>query len=1101
MDVIERLTKQGKDLGYEGETLQTFVKEQQIELLDERKAMREAERERREAERESREAENAKREAEAKLEREKLELMERIEAQKREAETAKREAEAKIEHDKREAEAKMERDKREAEELFKREELEIMERIEREKHDIEREKHDIEREKIEAAEKQREAAERQRKEERKAAERHDQLLCDMEKAKLALEQDKINSQQFQQQRDYEFKCQLQDRQHEGELERLEAQKALTQPRETIKAKAPKIPAFNEGKDEMDSYLLRFERYATAQKWEPDTWATGLSALLQGKALDVYALMPKEDALNYDKLKVALLKRYELTEEGFKRKYKKCRPENGETFQQFTTRMKSYFTRWIDMASIEKSYEGLQDLILREQLTFICNRDLELFLREREPKSLEQASKLADQYKEARYVDIVSLTYKNNERSRSRSNSESRSRSRSPTRRGPNQGNQGYPRPRVRCYNCGGPHVRRFCPQLKQGIMKAGAVDYRRSRSPTRKVTFQTQEPEVPKEETAKDGNQNTEPKVCGACLILTDAVNYSQATTNEREMVKTSVGSPIKVSSLSEMSTVQGFVGEKPVEVLRDTGCSGVIVSKDLVPESAYTGRSQTMVMVDYSSRVVPEVKVSIDTPYNKGEVLALCVEKPLVGLIIGNIPGARERNNPDINWVPALAVQTRAQAKREGVTSKLKTPSIIDRTITPAQVSKAQKDDVSLTTSRSRCEANETIGKATFFKRNDLLYRKFSSPNVEQGKIFEQLIVPEQYRELVMQLAHESILTGHLSVTSSVHKVLSEYYWPGIYRDVKRFVQSCEVCKSVPHEGKIDRNSSNGESILKGEEGGLQQQQMNETSQVSMKKEDSTSMTSEGQGIMYSGTFMVKVGACQTFQEGECSTKCKDTLQGQMCVTSHVRKTGDDVTSANVSNLQIEQNGNEALTEGRPMEYGRRTGDMYEDGKVRFCNITDESRTSPDEFDRKDMLVWIFSFIAMMVMMMVSCIGKWTCTLGKIFRKGTECCSKRIRGWLLTGCFIECGRIGIVLLYMADSLPIFKFSETMIQIMWTYVVMRDVVEGLSMISEVPDRWLRPGKRKFTLDLNGSIANHGKAIWRYVLKRSAERSKASVREF
>ena len=1122
MDVIERLTKQGKDLGYEGETLQTFVKEQQIELRDERKAMREAERERREAENAKREAEaklererreadakleRERREADAKLERETLELMERIEAQKREiekeareaareareAETAKREAEAKFEHDKREAEAKMERDKRKAEELFKREELEIMERIEREKHDIEREK-------IEAAEKQREADERQRKEEREAAERHDQLLCDMEKAKLALEQDRINSQQFQQQRDYEFKCQLQDRQHEDELERLEAQKALTQPRETIKAKAPKIPAFNEGKDEMDSYLLRFERYATAQKWEPDTWATGLSALLQGKALDVYALMPKEDALNYDKLKVALLKRYELTEEGFKRKYKKCRPENGETFQQFTTRMKSYFTRWIDMASIEKSYEGLQDLILREQLTFICNRDLELFLREREPKSLEQASKLADQYKEARYVDIVSLTYKNNERSRSRSNSESRSRSMSTIMRGPNQGNQGYPR--VRCYNCGGPHVRRFCPQLKQGIMNAGAVDYRRSRSPTRKVTFQTQEPEVPKEETAKDGNQNTEPKVCGACLILTDAVNYSQATINEREMVKTSVGSPIKVSSvssLSEMTTVQGFVGEKPVEVLRDTGCSGVIVSKDLVPESAYTGRSQTIVMVDYSSRVVPEVKVSIDTPYYKGEVLALCVEKTLVGLIIGNIPGARERNNPDINWVPALAVQTRAQAKREGVTSKLKTPNIIDRTITPTQVSKAQKDDVSLTITRSRCEANETIGKATFFKRNDLLYRKFSSPNVEQGKIFEQLIVPEQYRELVMKLAHESILTGHLSVTSSVHKVLAEYYWPGIYRDVKRFVQSCKVCKSLLHEGKSDRNLTNGESILKGEEGGLQQQQMNETSQVSMKKEDPTSMVSEGQGIMYSGTFMVKVGACQTFQGGEYSRKQKDTLQKQM--KSHVKETLDNVTSANVSNLQMEQNGNEALTEGRPMGDGRRTGDMYEDGKVRFCNITDECRTSPDEFDRKDMIVWIFSFMAIMVMMMVSCIGKWTCTLGKIFRKGTECCSKRIRGWLLTGCCIEWCGISIVLLYIMDSLPIYKFSEAMIQIMWTYVVMLDVVEGVSLISEVPDRWLRPGKRKFTMDLNGSIANHGKAIWRYVLKRSAERSKVTLREF
>ena len=83
----------------------------------------------------------------------------------------------------------------------------------------------------------------------------------------------------------------------------------------------------------------------------------------------------------------------------------------------------------------------------------------------------------------------------------------------------------------------------------------------------------------------------------------------------------------------------------------------------------------------------------------------------------------------------------------------------------------------------------------------------------------------------------------------------------------------------------------------------------------------------------------------------------------------------------------------------------------------------------------------------------------------------------------------------------MMDSLPIFKFSETVIQIMWIYVVIRDVVEGVSMISEVPDRWLRPGKQKFTVNLNGSIANHGKAIWRYVLKRSTERSKVSLREF
>ena len=76
-----------------------------------------------------------------------------------------------------------------------------------------------------------------------------------------------------------------------------------------------------------------------------------------------------------------------------------------------------------------------------------------------------------------------------------------------------------------------------------------------------------------------------------------------------------------------------------------------------------------------------------------------------------------------------------------------------------------------------------------------------------------------------------------------------------------------------------------------------------------------------------------------------------------------------------------------------------------------------------------------------MIVMMMASCIGQWTCTLGEIFKKGTECCSRSIREWRLTGCFIECCRMSIVSLYMTDDLPIFKFSETMIQTMWTYEV------------------------------------------------------------
>lgn len=63
----------------------------------------------------------------------------------------------------------------------------------------------------------------------------------------------------------------------------------------------------------------------------DSWAVNLSALLQGHALDVYALLPQEKATDYDALKTALLKRFEKTEDGFRQKFRRCRPKVGETF--------------------------------------------------------------------------------------------------------------------------------------------------------------------------------------------------------------------------------------------------------------------------------------------------------------------------------------------------------------------------------------------------------------------------------------------------------------------------------------------------------------------------------------------------------------------------------------------------------------------------------------------------------------------------------------------------------------------------------------------------------------------------------------------------
>jgi len=166
-----------------------------------------------------------------------------------------------------------------------------------------------------------------------------------------------------------------------------------------RTRGPKMAAFDE-RDNMDSYLSRFERYAELQGWKKDTWAIYLAALLKGPALDVYARLPSDQANDYQALKTALLKRYAMTEEGYKQRFYDSKPEKGESPQQFITRFESYLRRWLELAKIDPSYEGLKTLLVKEQYIATCPKPLELFLRERAVVDLDTLAKLAEQYQDA-----------------------------------------------------------------------------------------------------------------------------------------------------------------------------------------------------------------------------------------------------------------------------------------------------------------------------------------------------------------------------------------------------------------------------------------------------------------------------------------------------------------------------------------------------------------------------------------------------------------------------------------------------------------------------------------------------------------------------
>ena len=171
-------------------------------------------------------------------------------------------------------------------------------------------------------------------------------------------------------------------------------------------KVPKMPYFDEERDFMDSYLGRFERFAESQKWRREDWAMYLSALLKGRALDVYSMMPTEYANDYDQLKDALLKRYQLSADGFKKRFRSAKPEAGETPIQFLTRLDNYLLRWIELAKADKSFDGLKTLIVQEQYLSTCPTGMAMHLKEGKPRTIRELGEVAENYVEAHATDIV-----------------------------------------------------------------------------------------------------------------------------------------------------------------------------------------------------------------------------------------------------------------------------------------------------------------------------------------------------------------------------------------------------------------------------------------------------------------------------------------------------------------------------------------------------------------------------------------------------------------------------------------------------------------------------------------------------------------------
>ncbi|XP_052079017.1 uncharacterized protein LOC127717282 [Mytilus californianus] len=423
-------------------------------------------------------------------------------------------------------------------------------------------------------------------------------------------------------------------------------------------------------------------------------------------------MPVDKALDYPALKDALLKRYDMTEEGFKRRFRSCRPEPGETFIQFSVRLDSYFKRWIDMAHTDTTYISLYDLIIRDQFLHICSKDLSLFLKERIPDSLEKMVALADQYREARQTSASNLIDKGNQSNTSSVRNQSGSkpvdystkkeqRSIKPTER-----TSFVPNRDRKCFRCG-----------KNGhIATDSRVNLQKTNS------------------GSSDDRKNFKGKVCNTCTIPTDSI-VDAIPTGCTSTLPLSCQSTANVS----MPVSSGYVDGKPVTVLRDTGCSGIVVKRDMVGNESLTGGKQVCILADGTRVEVPIARIDIDTPYLQGEFEGWCMANPVYDLIIGNVEDAREPGKPDPLWQQTGAVETREQVRNKSKPFvQLKVKDIITDEVNPNVIKKAQLEDTTLDKIRRYVLTGDTVtrknGKVKWILKRGMIYRQFSSSKPDRS-------------------------------------------------------------------------------------------------------------------------------------------------------------------------------------------------------------------------------------------------------------------------------------------------------------------------------------------------------------------------------
>lgn len=110
-------------------------------------------------------------------------------------------------------------------------------------------------------------------------------------------------------------------------------------------------------------------------------------------------MDLNESTDYDKVKCAILKKYDVNAETYRQKFRSLIVDPTESPKELYNRLKELFGKWIQPE--RKAVDQVSEIIIMEQYLKMLSPELQVWIRERDPRTAAEAASLADVFVAAR----------------------------------------------------------------------------------------------------------------------------------------------------------------------------------------------------------------------------------------------------------------------------------------------------------------------------------------------------------------------------------------------------------------------------------------------------------------------------------------------------------------------------------------------------------------------------------------------------------------------------------------------------------------------------------------------------------------------------